>query len=239
MMFAIRNSLVVVICGTLAASTGSAQLLDFTGQIADASSWMVPCLQCGGDVSVNSSTTMPGEFAKWTTETLGFTDAMFAARYGASSHVMQIRQLEPATMATGQTTLQFIFPQPLQAGSEMIIFDVDAVGEQFTISKDNGPFGMPIQMESVNGTTSTFAAWDPVGQKLVSQTDGFNQKEAYIFDVAGATTVTLVYETDFAAIADVSFNVVPEPNTLALFLGIAAVSVLARCLRPGAASGLS
>ncbi len=197
-------------------AAATAQLVDFQGQVASAANWLVPCADCGGNISIDFATTMGGSQDKWTVQENQFTDAVFAANYGPSSHMLALRQLDqPSTL--GQTTVQFDFPQPLQSGSQFVIWDLDAVGEKFYISKDTGPFSTPQQMESKSGAMSTFASWDSAAQML-ARSPGVveNDKEAYVWDVSGARTVNLVYETERPAIANVSFNVVPEPNSMLL-----------------------
>ena len=221
--FAVPSLLLVCFAGA-----HGANFIDFSGQSAGSPNWSVPCSGCGGNVSVDFSTTMPGANPGWFPQLVDFTDPGFEAAYGDMAYFIGFAR--PGAAGEGGTTSATInFSQPLPAGSQMIALDIDAQEERLQLLTSLGVLGTPSTIETMQGATSSFADWDNGAgvQALTTTTTLNNDLEAYIWNVGGLESVDVNYSTHTGG-GYVGFVVpsMPEPTSL-LMLTSGAVLMLA------------
>ena len=79
------------------------------------------------------------------------------------------------------------FSHPLPEGARLIVYDLDFNNETVTLSADGVPPALLTQLETTEGASSFFPAWNPVTGTLVEThpASSGNQTEATVFDISG------------------------------------------------------
>lgn len=194
--------------------------------------WETDCGNCPNDITVQFSSTMPGDNLKWNRQGVEFSDPQFANLFGSEASLLSLNRPDP-TGAGGETTAVIEFAAPLPAGAKMVIFDVDALDERLTLFSNisiNAPTVMETKTDPADPKydfPSVPAIWNSATRTLSSAgPDAVNNNpfEAYVFNASGMSSVEIEYTTT-AGQASVGFFV-PEPNLMAL-LGAGLLSLLA------------
>lgn len=207
-------------------------MLDFSTQVPNAPNWNVDWGEANNSATIAFSTTMSGNNNHWNRAKVDFTNPAFEAEFGDSGSFLSLNRPDPVGSG-GMTQADIHFENPLPEGSMLLVLDVDARNEVLALQAGGGiSLGSPQMMESMSGTTSTFAAWDSTSTSLTTVSNGpNNDREAYYWDVSGLQDLQLEYTTHSGS-AQVGF-VVPEPSSATLCVMVSFLILLSGRRRIG------